>query len=539
MSHVFLLGHCRCWPRSNAGLYGLGPKDGRYGRLRLDKVFFGISAAISGSLVSASCLTVNGDLLVTSVSAAPLLNRSQLETFSDSMIGSLTIAAMQKKPLERKGTPLVDNPLDPRGKLPWYYLLETPKLAMIIYGPFWKWWNGETWWNHPDCHHDMPPSEMRKGTLQCPEYEELKSYSMPAFDVDKYVPCQTIHLGWLLGFRFFKTVLFWSYFVHTLRWAFGMSWPSTTLRSAMVAAAHNSTWLDMATLLRTCPYLSWSVFDWLKYVEVSPMSHSEGTIQIITVIQLAWGLQSPAPGHGRRVLMGHGYRDTMWSLARWIKMVTFCTGPIFSPQEGQPAHWQFKMVVSSCDLSRYLRNGNRRMNMHGPQYDWCWDAFSDTLVVFNEGLIARLAHMRWTCNMTMYYKPQKPGVMLETGFGQEFDNMVLEIWSDPEIAAQTGYEYTRSIQFQCLGWVMLGAMVENWCWWLGLTMAGSEKDGITFTGINFLSRVPIVECARQHWKNMFKIWDGPKVGSCSLGFFGGEHLDQRAVGWPTKCYRFF
>eukprot|EP00435_Cladocopium_sp_Y103_P052765 s1118_g16.t1 len=130
---------------SNAGLYGLGPKDGRYGRLRLQKIYFGISAAISGSLVSASCLTVNGDLLVTAVSAAPLVNRSHLETFSDSMIGSLTIAAMQKKPLSRKGTPLVDNPLDPRGGLPW------------------------------------------KGTLQCPEYEELKSYSMPAFDVDKYV----------------------------------------------------------------------------------------------------------------------------------------------------------------------------------------------------------------------------------------------------------------------------------------------------------------------------------------------------------------
>ena len=133
--------------------------------------------------------------------------------------------------------------------------------------------------------------------------------------------------------------------------------------------------------------------------------------------------------------------------------------------------------------------------------------------------------------MTMYYKASTPGVMLETGFGQEqlgvtflleadhsalaghsraeihgmfglgarfgqasrpkevnfgiacmhdrgsilesrFDNMVLEIWSDPEITAKTGYEYTRSIQFQCIG---------------------SERDGITFTGINFLSRVPIVE----------------------------------------------
>ena len=26
---------------------------------------------------------------------------------------------------------------------------------------------------------------------------------------------------------------------------------------------------------------------------------------------------------------------------------------------------------------------------------------------------------RWTCNMTMYYQPARPGVMLETGFGQE------------------------------------------------------------------------------------------------------------------------
>mmetsp|Transcript_120357 Transcript_120357/g.374759 ORF Transcript_120357/g.374759 Transcript_120357/m.374759 type:complete len:125 (+) Transcript_120357:206-580(+) len=64
--------------------------------------------------------------------------------------------------------------------------------------------------------------------------------------------------------------------------------------------------------------------------------------------------------------------------------------------------------------------------------------------------------------------------MRETGFGQAFDNMVLEIWSDPELTAKTGYEYTRSIQFQCLG---------------------SKKDGITFVGINFLSRVPIVSPA--------------------------------------------
>lgn len=68
--------------------------------------------------------------------------------------------------------------------------------------------------------------------------------------------------------------------------------------------------------------------------------------------------------------------------------------------------------------------------------------------------------------------------------------MVLEIWSDPEITAQTGYEYTRSIQFQCLGRATIWALAS-----CALQLAaGTEKDGITFTGINFLSRVPIVEC---------------------------------------------
>lgn len=82
--------------------------------------------------------------------------------------------------------------------------------------------------------------------------------------------------------------------------------------------------------------------------------------------------------------------------------------------------------------------------------------------------------------------------------------MVLEIWSDPDITAKTGYEYTRAIQFQCLGRVDLHKkkhlkkhkikqnrtrpFVQY-----GTATAGSERDGITFTGINFLSRVPIVE----------------------------------------------
>ena len=280
---------------SNAGVFGLGPKDGRYGTLRLDKVYFGISAAISGSLVAASCLTVNGDLQITAVSAAPLVNRSHLETFSDSMIGALAIAATQKKPLSRKGSPLVDNPIDPRGGLPWYYLLETPK-----------------------------------GTLQCPEYEELKSYSMPVFDVDKYV----------------------------------------------------GVWYELAF---------------------------------------------------HDITQCNGCGCTQFNMTRH--------GNIIEDMFSVTCPWPWKKGVDGPWLPGYNVNGNRRMNM-------------------------------WTCNMTMYYKPQNPGVMLETGFGQEFDNMVLEIWSDPDITAKTGYEYTRAIQFQCLG---------------------SERDGITFTGINFLSRVPIVE----------------------------------------------
>lgn len=78
---------------------------------------------------------------------------------------------------------------------------------------------------------------------------------------------------------------------------------------------------------------------------------------------------------------------------------------------------------------------------------------------------------QWTCNMTMYISPQQPGVMKETGFSQEFDNMVLEVWRDPEMQKETGYEYTRSLQFQCLA---------------------DETGDITFTGINFLSRKPII-----------------------------------------------
>ncbi|CAK0852359.1 unnamed protein product [Prorocentrum cordatum] len=76
----------------------------------------------------------------------------------------------------------------------------------------------------------------------------------------------------------------------------------------------------------------------------------------------------------------------------------------------------------------------------------------------------------YTCNMTMFYQPERLGVMREIGFGQEFDNMVLETWQDPDMQSRTGYDYTRALQFQCV----------------------SVDDKVTFTGINFLSREPIV-----------------------------------------------
>ena len=86
-----------------------------------------------------------------------------------------------------------------------------------------------------------------------------------------------------------------------------------------------------------------------------------------------------------------------------------------------------------------------------------------------------------------------------------FDNMVLEIWSDPEITAETGYEYTRAIQFQCLGvrlWdvpfhILSRCNCSNY-WRAHEVTAGSEQDGITFTGINFLSRIPIIKLLGAH-----------------------------------------
>jgi len=278
---------------SNAGLFGMEPEGGTYGSLRLANLFFGISSAVSGCMVAASCLTVNGELQLTAHASTPLVNRSDLDGFAESMIRSLTLAAHQ--PVHLRGSrPLVDNPIDARGGKPWYYPVETPK-----------------------------------GSLQCPVYEDIKSPRLPPFDIDKYV----------------------------------------------------GIWYELAF---------------------------------------------------HDITQFNGCGCTQFNMTRKDLMIE----DMFTVS----CPWPWREGVEGPWLPGFGATGDRRLNL-------------------------------WTCNMTMLYEPARPGVMRETGFGQAFDNMVLEIWSDPDITAKTGHEYTRSIQFQCLG---------------------SKKDGITFVGINFLSRVPIV-----------------------------------------------
>lgn len=322
---------------SNAGVFSFGREDGRYGGLRLSSIFFAISTAVSGSLASASCLTVNGELQITAHGAMPITNRTDLDAFADSMVRSLTIAAAEPSLPQKYGAPQVDNPIDPRGGLPWFYPLETPK-----------------------------------GSLRCPAYEDLKSTTMPPFEVDKYVG-----VWYELAF-------------HDITQFNGCGCTQFNM------SRHGNVIEDMFTV--TCPW--------------------------------PW-------------------------------------------REGVDGPW----------LPGFNAQGNRKLNT-------------------------------WTCNMTMYYKPSTPGVMLETGFGQEFDNMILEVWKDPEITAQTGYEYTRAIQFQCLG---------------------SEADGITFTGINFLSRIPIVK--PQMLQEMFT-----RARSLGLEPYGSndmhviEHADCRYPGSTDRSW---
>lgn len=281
---------------SNAGVFAHGAPDGQYGKLHLRSVYFGISQAVSGSMLAASCLTVGGRLQVTAHAAAPIVSRAALDAFADSFVRTLTLAA-QAPSRHRPVTPRVDYPTEVRGGLPFFYPLETPK-----------------------------------GPLRCPVYEEIRSPTLPTFEIDKYI----------------------------------------------------GIWYELA-------------------------------FHDIT--------QANVCGCTRFNMTRHGVV---------IEDMFTVTCP-----------WPWKEGVDGPWLPGYSEVSKKRR--------------------FNQ----------WTCNMTMYYQPERLGVMRETGFGQEFDNMVLEIWRDPDMQTSTGYEYTRAIQFQC---------VEE--------PPGSGK--ITFTGINFLSREPVV-----------------------------------------------
>jgi len=282
---------------SNAGVYVPGSSDGAYGSRTLKSLHFGISQAVSGSMLAASTVTVAGKMFITAHAASPVVSRLDLDGFSNRMVEVLTLAA--RAPARKtSGTPRVDYPVDVRGGLPWFYPLETPKDKLV-----------------------------------CPVYEDIKSPTMPFFEVDKYVG-----IWYELAF-------------------------------------HDITQANMCGCTQ---------FNMTRYGNV---------IEDMFTVTCPWPWRSGIDGP-------------------WLPGISKVTGH---------------------------RKGNQ-----------------------------------WTCNMTMFYQPERLGVMRETGFGQEFDNMILEVWRDPEIQAKTGYEYTRAIQFQC---VSVGT--------------GADQK-ITFTGINFLSRVPIL-----------------------------------------------
>jgi len=284
---------------SNVGLYKHGPPNAKYGVRSLKGIYFAISTAGSGSMLSVSCATVSGELQLTAAGPSPIVSRLQLDRFTDSMKKTLTMAAMSPAKQIGYGKPREDYQASIRGGLPWFYPLETPK-----------------------------------GGLKCPQYEDVKSSSMPPFQVDKYTGI----------------------------------WYELAFHDITQANVCGCTQLNMT-----------------RYG---------------TVIEDMFTVSCPWP---------------------W--------------KEGVDGPWLPGVSTVS---------GQRRFN-------------------------------QYTCNMTMYVRPERPGVMRETGFGQEFDNMIIEVWRDPEITAETGFEYTRAIQFQC---------VEP------------QKEGkVTFTGINFLSRTPHVSPA--------------------------------------------
>jgi hypothetical protein len=282
---------------SNAGVYSQGPPDASYGSRRLKSLHFGISQAVSGSLLATSTVTVGGKMFITAHAAAPVISRGDLENFSGRMAEILTLASVVPK-RKTSGVPRVDYPMDVRGGMPGFYPLETPK-----------------------------------GALVCPVYEDIKSPTMPPFNVDKYMG-----IWYELAF-------------------------------------HDITQANMCGCTQ---------FNMTRYGNI---------IEDMFTVTCPWPWREGVDGP-------------------WL--------PGYSQVTGH-------------------RKGNQ-----------------------------------WTCNMTMFYQPERLGVMRETGFGQEFDNMILEVWKDPEIQQQTGYEFTRAIQFQCV------------------SVGTGENQKITFTGINFLSRIPII-----------------------------------------------
>jgi len=144
------LGRAYSLTLSNAGIYAHG--DGKYGSHQLEGIYFGISQALSGSLWSASWQTVNGELFLSAFSVEPIVERQQLEAFADSIVNSLELAAEKAAPEGRPGgSPRQNYMEDVRGGVPWYLPLETDKADM-----------------------------------RCPEYEQIKSPTMPPFEVDKY-----------------------------------------------------------------------------------------------------------------------------------------------------------------------------------------------------------------------------------------------------------------------------------------------------------------------------------------------------------------
>ena len=83
----------------------------------------------------------------------------------------------------------------------------------------------------------------------------------------------------------------------------------------------------------------------------------------------AWGLRSHAHGHGRRGLMDHGCRDTMWSLTSKHDS----RQPLLLSSDGNQARdyieraarsqWYFFFLLETGETVEEPRNGNRRMNM--------------------------------------------------------------------------------------------------------------------------------------------------------------------------------